>query len=373
MYAEQTAPEVPEVLHVQPEVLPEVQSAPTSAPTHQQIVDSIRVCAEAALARGFKIIACLPHKKDAKYSPHACNSGTNDPKIALRPWLNGEEANYGVSCGLSGLTVVDCDHGIHSVEEFELWKKTHNLPDTYTVLSGRDGEELGFHLYYTGVIPTTGFSFGGVSGELKSAGGYVVGAGSIHPSGKRYVEYSDIDLVPLPEGLKLLAKNKVPVEFKPTAEGGTLIPAGQRWIHMQSAAGKFRNAGLDYDGIYAALKNFLKNNCEDGENYPEDKVQTMAKDAIKKFDAIPLNPPTLVIGPPKVASKPEQKAKVQIDPTPTPTPTDQPQPEPTPEPTKIIPSGHYSMPAEDWAVYDFSKEESEPLIGTPANAHIPRT
>ena len=273
----------------------------------QQIVDSIRVYVEAALARGFKVIACLPHDvcdsagkygkaPYTKYSPHACNSATSDPKIALRPWLDGEEANYGVSCGLSGITVIDCDHGIHSTEEFEAWKKTHNLPDTYTVLSGRDGDELGFHLYYTGVIPTTDFNFGGVSGELKSAGGYVVGAGSIHTSGKRYTEYSNIDLQPLPEGIKLLAKNKPSIDFKPKAEGGELIPAGSRWIHLQSMTGKFRNAGLDRDGIYAALKNFLKNQCEDGENYPDDKVQAMADAGAHVFDAAESTPVVFVGG-----------------------------------------------------------------------------
>jgi Bifunctional DNA primase/polymerase, N-terminal len=366
MYADQIAIDPVEapvsVLSVSiPEIQPSQPVQGTSSPAAQQVTDSIRVCVEDALARGFKVIACLPHDvcddkgkfgkaPFVKYSPHACNSGTNDPKIALRPWIDGTAANYGVACGLSGITVVDVDHGIHSVEEFEAWKKFHNLPDTYTVRSGRDGEEIGFHIYYTGVVSTTGFNFGGVSGELKSAGGYVVGAGSIHESGKRYTVYSDVDLQPLPEGLRLLAKNKAPVDFKPTADGGTLIPAGQRWIHMQSAAGKLRNAGLDYEGIYAGLKNFLKTNCEDGENYPEESVQAMAKAAIKKFDPTPLQP--TLVWPPKA----EPKAEPPIQPVPVSDPT----PDPTPAPIKIVPSGHYSMSTEDWATYDFSKEESDP-------------
>jgi hypothetical protein len=232
----------------------------------------------------------MPHGKDpyAKYSPHACNSGTRDPKIALAPWAAGEEANYGISCGMSNLTVLDVDKGIEDVAQFEAWKKEHGIPETFTVLSGRDG--FGAHLYFSGSVPTTKFQIGTASGDFKGIGGYVVGAGSWHPSGKQYTIYKNVDIIPLPPGLVALAAEKEKPVFKTKADGGDLISLGNRRTHIMSAAGKFRNAGLDEDGIYEALKNFAANNCEDGENYPDDKLKEISSAAFNKFDAAESTP-----------------------------------------------------------------------------------
>ena len=142
-------------------------------------------------------------------------------------------------------------------------------------------------IYYSGAVKTCGFDIGGVTGELKGIGGYVVGPGSIHPSGKKYSILKDVPVAPLPEGLVVLAKaqTKDKLEYTPKAAGGTLIAAGNRWIHLQSKAGTFRNAGLDEEGIYQALKNFAENNCEDGANYPDDKIRSLAQAATHVFDA----------------------------------------------------------------------------------------
>src|SRR5207302_1677223 len=112
-------------------------------------------------------------------------SATINLEIALRPWRENQPANYGVACGKSNLTVVDADHGLKDYTALRSWMEKHSLADTFIVQSGRDGE-AGFHLYYRGAIRTTGFNLAGVTGELKSIGGYVVGAGSVHPSGKCY-------------------------------------------------------------------------------------------------------------------------------------------------------------------------------------------
>ena len=264
----------------------------------EEVVAQLKAAAEASLARGFAIMICKPHEKDpySKYSPHACNSGTRNPAVALAPWNNGEEANYGVSCGQSNLTVVDCDHGLENAEQFEAWKIEHKIPETFTVISGREG--FGAHMYFSGAVPTVGFQIGGVTGELKGLGGYVVGPGSIHPSGKKYTIYNDVTIAPLPPGLCTLAAEKAKkTEFKPKVEGGELIPAGNRWIHLQSKAGTLRNIGLDEDGIYNALRNFAENNCEDGANYPDEKIKEIAHAAFNKFDAMESSPIVMVGSP----------------------------------------------------------------------------
>jgi hypothetical protein len=252
-----------------------------------KIVAELKAAVEDALSRGFAVLTCEPHDKSPwnKYSPHAVNSSTRVPEVALAAWNAGEEANFGVGCGPSNLTVVDCDHGLNNLEEFEAWRTKHGLPETFTVISGRDG--FGAHMYFSGAVKTCGFDIGGVTGELKGIGGYVVGPGSIHPSGKKYTLLKDVPVVPLPEGLVTWAKDKTKdkLEYTPKAQGGTLIPAGQRWIHLQSKAGSLRNIGLDEDGIYNALKNFAENNCEDGANYPDDKIKSLASAAVTVFQA----------------------------------------------------------------------------------------
>lgn len=242
------------------------------------LIEEIKASAEDALDRGFAILTCTPHEKSpwAQYSPHAWQSATRNRDLALKPWNDGHEANYGIACGPSNVTVLDADHGLKTEAEWIAWKKEHKLPDTYSVLSGRDGE-LGIHMYYSGAVATCGFKLGDVTGELKGIGGYVVGPGSVHPSGKKYTIIHDVPVAPLPDGLVDLAKakQKGALDFKPGT--GELIPAGNRWHHLQSKAGMFKNAGLDEEGIFYALKNFCSNNCEDGDNYPEEKIKELAE------------------------------------------------------------------------------------------------
>ena len=241
-----------------------------------KLVGEILASAQDALARGFAILTVEPKDKSpwALYSPHAVNSATRNPDIALKAWKDGREANYGVGCGPSNITVVDVDHGINNIEEFEKWRTEHGFPETYTVISGRDG--FGAHLYYSGAIPTTCFDLGGVTGELKGHGGYVVGAGSMHPSGKKYVLLKDVAIVPLPEGLRALAKEKGKYNF-PKEGTHDLIPIDHRWRHIQRRAGEFKQLGLrNEEALYSTLKEWTADNCEDGANYPDEKIREIA-------------------------------------------------------------------------------------------------
>jgi hypothetical protein len=257
------------------------------------VVAALKAAAEDSLSRGFAILTCEPHGKLpwAQYSPHAWKSATRTPDIALRPWLDGTEANYAVACGMSNLTVVDCDSGFNSKEDFLAWKKTHNVPDTFTVHTGR-AEGYGVHMYFSGAVPTMAFEMGKVVGELRGHGAYVIGANCIHPSGNIYEVINDCSVAPLPEGLMEYASMhaKTKGDFKPKSQGGDLIKAGNRWIHLQSNAGKLRNMGLGEEAIYVALKDFAAKNCEDGENYPDEKIKALAAAAEKVFDAAEIAP-----------------------------------------------------------------------------------
>jgi hypothetical protein len=251
------------------------------------LIEELKASVQDALDRGFFILACEPHDKGpwAKYSPHAVNSATRNPELVFKPYVNGEEANYGVACGKSNLTVVDCDKGIKTLEQFYAWKKEHNIPDTFTVLSGRDGD-LGIHMYFTRAVPTTKFDIGGISGDLKGIGGYVVGPGSLHPSGKKYTILHDDPLVELPPGFGQIAENKPKKDWDAVKNAEGKIPAGNRRDFLMTQVGKLRNLGMSNESaIVNALRDICVERCEDGENYPEEKFHEIAHAAVTKFDA----------------------------------------------------------------------------------------
>ena len=265
-----------------------------------KLVGEILASAQDALARGFAILTVEPKDKSpwALYSPHAVNSSTRNPDIALKAWKDGHEANYGVGCGPSGLTVVDVDTGINSIEELLSWMNKHNLPMTFTVISGRKG--FGAHLYYTKSVKTTPFQIDGVKGELRGHGAYVVGAGSVHPSGNKYTIYKDISPVALPDGFAAIAADaeKNPLDINKTkAENGGVVPASCRNTHWTSAAGKLLNMGMDEDDIYDNLLRIARKNFEDGENYAVEndaKARDLAKRASTTWDSTATGPTVIM-------------------------------------------------------------------------------
>jgi len=115
------------------------------------------------------------------------------------------DRNAGVCCGpLSKVFVLDIDDPI----TFELLREANrwDLPKTYTVKSGKQG----FHHYYkypsTGGLKGKAFNHPAFNGhrifDVKSDGGYVVAAGSIHPeTGKVYTVEQDTEIAEPPEWL----------------------------------------------------------------------------------------------------------------------------------------------------------------------------
>jgi len=283
---------------------PTDSSTDNSAANQFQELQRLRAAAEANLARGFYIFPCGKQSKNplSSFAPHGFKSSHNDD-AALRAWDAGIHANHTIDCGKSNLAVIDCDYGLSSFEDFEAWRKENNLPETFTVRTGRR-DAFGVQMYYSGAIASSGsagFKLGNVVGEIKSIGGYVVGVGSVHPSGELYAVLTDKPIVPLPDHIKQQHEQrqheKSTSKSTPKSKGSVIvtepsteiIPAGQRWNKLRQTAGRLRNAGLDEEGIEAALWNFLKNRCEDGENYPADKVAELAKWAASdKCDELPL-------------------------------------------------------------------------------------
>ena len=121
----------------------------------------------------------------------------------------GRDTNVGIATGaVSGLLVLDLDSEAAITEAEAL-----GLPNTLTVRTGK-----GLHAYFQHPGGNVGNRAGLKPGwDIRGDGGYVVGPGSLHPSGKRY-EWQNppglFELAPLPEWLaKMLAP---PAEAKPT-------------------------------------------------------------------------------------------------------------------------------------------------------------
>jgi len=264
------------------------------------ITDEVKRIAHAvqdAIDRQFMVLAVEPCAKNPyyRYSPHGVDSATRELDKALAPYSDNIPANYGVACGASGLSIVDVDYGVKSLEELTQWMFKNNLPETFTVQSGRDGADLGFHLYYLNSRDSRSFTLDGVTGEIKSNGGYVVGSGSRHSSGRLYTIVKDIPLAAFPEAAFPEKQYESQGTLEPGLPVGSPVPANQRNPRLTKLAGTLRNQHLDEDTIFAALRNFAINQCEDGENYfaaEEEKLRDLAHRAVTKFDAAPL--PTLI-------------------------------------------------------------------------------
>lgn len=128
---------------------------------------------------------------DGERGKHPCGnwgtqSATPPTDGMLQLWFGNDPRNIGIACGPSGLVVLDEDE-LDALARLAT-ELGQTLPRTYRVRTRR-----GWHYYFT---PPPGRVVGNRPGALKphhidvrggkGAGGYVVGAGSLHASGHVY-------------------------------------------------------------------------------------------------------------------------------------------------------------------------------------------
>ncbi len=247
---------------------------------------SLRQSAREHTNRGLFIFPCKRQGKepDGRYAPHGFKSARNDDS-ALKPWDDGIAANIGVACEASGITVVDCDAGFNSEEEAIAWAHALGF-DTLMVRTGRPNS-CGVHFYFSGTMKSCSFELNGVRGQIKSAGGYVIGAGSVHESGKLYEVVHDAPMATLPECFASLGTNTKTKADSSTEVQKDLVPVGQRRNRLLRLAGILLDERLSEQGIYDALVDFLKNACENGAAMAmtdDDDIRRIAHDAATKWE-----------------------------------------------------------------------------------------
>ena len=197
-----------------------------------------------------------PLKPQDKYpiTPHGKDDATRDTAQIEAWWARTPNANVGIACGPSGLCVLDADHGLNSMEDFIAWRDRNGLPGTYAVHSGRR-PEFGVQSYYSGHLKDGKFELDGVSGDIKSAGGLVLAAGCIHPSGEEYRAIVDASIAPLPS---VVDKSRVkPVNV---AVGDEPITENRNTT-LTSIAGRLRTAGLSAAALELALLQVNEDRC----------------------------------------------------------------------------------------------------------------
>lgn len=127
----------------------------------------------------------------------------------------GDWPAYGIPTGaVNGIVVLDVDPRNGGTTSFELLRMTYKLPGTYTVSTGGGG----YHYYYG--LPIADLrgrklkSYGYEGIDLQANGQYIIGPGSLHPSGNKYVIVSDEPIAELPsEFVAILTQvMKIPTE-----------------------------------------------------------------------------------------------------------------------------------------------------------------
>ena len=240
------------------------------------------------------------------WAVHPCNgkvpttkwaeSATTDPQ-QVAAWLAGTSLNYGIAAGPSGLLILDDDTGTALLEYAIAMGET--IPDTFTVDTAR-----GCHYYFTQTDPPLACSSGALPPgiDVKGAGGYVIGPGSIHATGVIYTPRNpDKAPVPAPAWIvkALSGRAAKATSSKPNADTFTapdekhtgLIPIGQRHRRLFLYASRLRGLGVTVDEA-KNLMAFRLLDCEqvDGDRFAQEDADDLVDDVFKRYAAPDLEP-----------------------------------------------------------------------------------
>jgi len=165
---------------------------------NQSLLDSALVYAN----RGWRVFPIVRGIKVPTRGSAGFYDSTTDPRIIQRWWRQNPQYNVAIACGLSGIAVLDLDHGFQTEDDVREFMAKFKMPQTYIVRSGRR-PEWGLHFYFAGVMKTINVDLGrGITGQVKSAGGYVLAPPSLHASGNLYKVVGNHPLAPLPKWIR---------------------------------------------------------------------------------------------------------------------------------------------------------------------------
>jgi len=244
---------------------------------------------------GWYVFPCIPKTKKplGGLVPGGFKDASNDEETIRRWWRAKPDANIAIACGASGLAVLDVDHGITDEMAFREWYNRNVANETRVVRTGRR-PEFGIQIYFSGAVPDVGlWKRDGCEGQVKSLGGYVMAAGSIHPSGEPYTVLDDWPLFAIPDWVRALKSAER--ETLKVAEGRKLREGEGRRNVLTKLAGFCRSMGMSGDDIGPVLLAANPGLCEDP--VPDDQVESIAR-GIERYPAGEPEP-EVIIGQPK--------------------------------------------------------------------------
>jgi len=190
-------------------------------------------------------------------------------------WHRWPQANVGLAMGrVSGLVAIDVDpRSGGDASLAELFDEHGTFPATLEALTGGGG----FHFLFAhpGVSFKNSSSVLGEGLDIKTDGGYIVAAPSLHASGKRYEWRGTTEPSPMPSWLlTLLTAERARPEGKATAAAasrraetteaggsGGLIPAGERNKRLFRIACGLRGNGSTHQQIVEELAEINSTRC----------------------------------------------------------------------------------------------------------------
>lgn len=259
------------------------------------------------VARDWHVFPCQPKAKKPliEGGEKWANASGDDTQVRAW-WSKWPDANVAVAGNGSGIAVLDIDHGLTDNAALRAWCERNGIPETYTVRTGRR-PEFGAQMYFAGAIPDVGvWQLDGCSGQVKSAGGYVMAAGCIHPdSGERYELICNVPVAPLPDVVRNLRKpaaatsnnSKVPK----TAWSLPVHDGENRTGFLLEQTGAMRNLGCGKDSILARMVELNEDPEIIADRVDDERLENTAANCAKF--PLPELPPAVTIG----GSKQEEK------------------------------------------------------------------
>lgn len=232
----------------------------------------------------------LPVKSRGKepLTTHGVKDATLDPKIIREWWAKWPNANVGIRTGVK-FWVLDIDPAKGGDESLMNLVGRHTaIAETLQQMTGGGGRH---YLFEPPDQMTIGRHLGVWPGiDVIGEPGYILGAPSIHPSGKPYMWDGSVPITKqtLSQAnpwllIEIMAATNGHHADRPPFELPKAIPQGERHPHLFRMGCSMRRKGCERDEILAALLEVNQKRCEPP--YDRDHIGKLADDICRRYPA----------------------------------------------------------------------------------------